>query len=196
MSTLTVQPEEKAELLRPLSTLIVVVKTGLQQGIEGYRLAGEALWEAKAQVARGKWGKWLRQNFSLSMRSAQNYMSLASNLQIKAAQNEINAARAAHSQVAQPKTLSAALEPNRQLHHRPAWHEPIREALPNRQIIERLKQERQDKEQEDKLQRQLAFKLIDIGYKVLATKLHPDKGGSREAMARLNKVRDILRGAI
>jgi hypothetical protein len=31
------------------------------------------------------------------------------------------------------------------------------------------------------------------GYKALAAKLHPDKGGSHEAMARLNRVRDNLK---
>jgi hypothetical protein len=35
----------------------------------------------------------------------------------------------------------------------------------------------------------LALQLIDIGYKVLSVKLHPDKGGSHDAMRRLNKVR-------
>jgi hypothetical protein len=31
----------------------------------------------------------------------------------------------------------------------------------------------------------LGLRLIDIGWKVLARELHPDKGGSREAMTRL-----------
>jgi curved DNA-binding protein CbpA len=46
---------------------------------------------------------------------------------------------------------------------------------------------------ERETQRTLSLQLIDIGYKVLATKLHPDKGGSPEAMARLNQVRDALK---
>ena len=37
-------------------------------------------------------------------------------------------------------------------------------------------------------QPQLALHLIDIGYEVLARVLHSDKGGSREAMTRLNDV--------
>jgi hypothetical protein len=35
--------------------------------------------------------------------------------------------------------------------------------------------------------------LINAGYKALATKLHPDKGGSAVEMARLNKLRGLLR---
>jgi hypothetical protein len=43
------------------------------------------------------------------------------------------------------------------------------------------------------LKYKLAMQLIDIGYKALATKLHPDKGGSGDAMSRLNEVRDRLK---
>lgn len=42
-------------------------------------------------------------------------------------------------------------------------------------------------------QRKLALRLIDIGFRVLAVEMHPDKGGSGEAMALLNEVRDQLR---
>jgi hypothetical protein len=52
------------------------------------------------------------------------------------------------------------------------------------------------REQERELQRKLALQLIDIGYKALASKLHPDKGGSREAMSRLNAVRERLKGFV
>jgi hypothetical protein len=45
----------------------------------------------------------------------------------------------------------------------------------------------------DTAQKALGRRLIDIGYKALASKLHPDKGGSPEGMSRLNTVRDQLR---
>jgi hypothetical protein len=35
--------------------------------------------------------------------------------------------------------------------------------------------------------------VIDAGYRALAARLHPDTGGSHEAMARLNQVRDRLK---
>lgn len=64
----------------------------------------------------------------------------------------------------------------------------------NRINVRALAQERQDREKESKIQRQLALQLIDIGYKALATKLHPDKqGGSTEAFQRLKEVRDRLK---
>jgi ParB-like chromosome segregation protein Spo0J len=48
---------------------------------------------------------------------------------------------------------------------------------------------------EQELQRELALQLINAGFRALAAKLHPDKGGSKEAMVRLNQVRARLRSA-
>jgi hypothetical protein len=53
----------------------------------------------------------------------------------------------------------------------------------------------------DQLQRLLnnlkhAEALIDAGYRSLAKAAHPDQGGSIEAMARLNRVREHLRNAV
>ena len=41
------------------------------------------------------------------------------------------------------------------------------------------------------------LRLIDIGYRVLAKELHPDKiGGSREAMTRLNRVKERFKSNV
>jgi hypothetical protein len=46
---------------------------------------------------------------------------------------------------------------------------------------------------EERRQRDLARHVIDLGYRVAAKELHPDKvGGSGEAMTRLNAVRERL----
>jgi len=51
--------------------------------------------------------------------------------------------------------------------------------------------------QEREAERALAHRLIDIGFKVLAKELHPDKvGGDKTAMKRLNTVRDKLKHSI
>lgn len=52
------------------------------------------------------------------------------------------------------------------------------------------------RKQEREADRKLALRLIDIGFKVLARELHPDKGGSRDAMARLNRVRNHLKECV
>jgi hypothetical protein len=76
-------------------------------------------------------------------------------------------------------------------YYRPAWWpEAVKPIVP--QIdTQRLNLVREDLKRKDERQaeRTLALQMIDMGYKVLARKLHPDKGGSREAMARLNAVR-------
>jgi hypothetical protein len=52
---------------------------------------------------------------------------------------------------------------------------------------------RQQHEAERVEMRKLVLQAFDIGYKALARKLHPDNGGSNEAMARLNYARDRLK---
>jgi len=53
------------------------------------------------------------------------------------------------------------------------------------------------RQQERDAERKLALRLIDIGFKVLAKELHPDKlSGDRDAMARLNRVRARLKECI
>jgi hypothetical protein len=51
--------------------------------------------------------------------------------------------------------------------------------------------------EEHEAQHNLGRRLVDIGFKELASELHPDKvGGSHDAMARLNRVRDQLKQSI
>ena len=54
-------------------------------------------------------------------------------------------------------------------------------------------QERQARKDELRLHHDLADELVDIGYRALATRLHPDRGGTKDAMSRLNRVRDELK---
>jgi hypothetical protein len=81
--------------------------------------------------------------------------------------------------------------------HKPAWQEPVREVISRVDTATlNLKREELKRQEEREAQRKLALQLIDIGYKVLARTLHPDKGGSREAMARLNAVRERLKQSV
>jgi hypothetical protein len=50
--------------------------------------------------------------------------------------------------------------------------------------------------QEAKAKQDLALEFVDVGYKILAKKLHPDAGGTVESMSRLGKARDTLLMAI
>jgi hypothetical protein len=45
-------------------------------------------------------------------------------------------------------------------------------------------------------ERDLAVRIIDAGYRALAKVNHPDHGGSKDTMARLSHVRDLLKGLV
>lgn len=191
-TTLIRKPE--ARLTRPPTTLVPLIRQdvmdGRNAGLEHFRMAGEKLQEAKSQMRHGQWGDWLRKNFDFSQREADRWMQLAGRMEFSQVDDKPNSSRGTNF-----KTASEAWNNAKDPSHRPAWHEPVRQGI-DRVNVEQHRQAELDKDKEKKLQHQLGLQLIDIGYKVLATKLHPDKGGSREAMTRLNRVRDILKGAI
>jgi hypothetical protein len=173
------------EIARPLKVLVPLIIGELEQGdtagLEHYRRAGEMLLEAREQVEDGTWRGWVARNFHLSRRSAQRYMQLA--------------AKSRDGRQRPFRTLSEVSEPKR-VHHQPEWYAPVQHIVAHRVDVDALLLERQNKAKEAQIARALGLQLIDIGYKVLATKLHPDKGGSTEAMARLNHVRDLLKHAL
>lgn len=200
-------------LARPLKTLIPLIKddlkTAFDSGIEYYTKAGEKLQEARCQLDsdnrrkkredRSTWDSWLHDNFQISKETARAYMNLAGEMQIRAIEDEIhrnqqdtNGSPASHRQRPEIKTLSDIREPGRGS-HQADWYAPVQNILANQFDAAKVRREYEDKLKEKKVVRDLALQLIDIGYKVLATKLHPDKGGSSEAMSRLNEVKRLLK---
>lgn len=173
----------KQAVARPLKVLVPLIKTELaeadQAGLEHYRRAGEMLLEAKEQVTYGSWSGWLSKNFELSRMTAQRYMRLARGVE----SGDIKITPGVQS-----GSLKAAIG---EKPARSAWNNVHQAA--DRVNVDRLAEERQARDQEIKLHRELALQLIDLGYRALATRLHPDRGGSREAMSRLNLVRDELK---
>ena len=59
--------------------------------------------------------------------------------------------------------------------------------------VDELSDENIPDSKEADLLRQLAVQIISLGYRALSFKLHPDRGGSTEAMQRLNQVRTTLK---
>jgi len=193
---------EGRALSRPLHVLVPLIKEDLKQEEEASRrarmpymiAAGEKMLEAKPSF-KGRaeeFHNWLRRNFNLSKTQAYHYMNLVPDETNSGIQNSVDprdfpSLNAYHKASGNPA--------HRDVTTRRDWHDPVKEAI-GRVNVEALKQEALKRQEERALQRKLALSLIDIGYKALATKLHPDKGGSREAMARLNRVRDLLRSAV
>ena len=179
--------EKRGAIARPLKTLVPLIQMELEAadsaGLENYRRAGALLLEARdsGQVGPDKWPKWLKANFRLSKETARRYMRFAEEAE-------------ANARLVHEPTLSGALgyrqsDSARRINQ----FQPIREFTANVNA-DRIGQERQARDDETKLHRELAIELIDIGYKALATRLHPDRGGSKDAMRRLNRVRDELKG--
>lgn len=180
-----VQTTEGRKIGRPLKVLIPMIQSELQQGNdagqEHYRRAGQMLIEAKDQVAYGQWGRWLTKNFDLSDSTARIYMRWARE----------------HNQIGTQGTEV----PYQSLNEMKGTTERRREDRQSKDFRRVLRdvarddfiQERQARDDEIKVHRDLAAELIDLGYRALATKLHPDRGGTKDAMARLNRVRDELK---
>jgi hypothetical protein len=188
---------EPTHIIRPLNILIPLIKEKLKEGDQAadeastpyYQAAGEMMLEAKGQMPHGDFAPWLQRHFKRSSTTTSKYMRLA-----KTMRTEIYRGRQFSSLNAFHKaTKDPAYMPNKP---RPQpWHEPVKQALGGVNV-ETLKQDALKRLEERALQRKLALSLIDIGYKALATKLHPDKGGSAEAMTRLNRVRKLLQQAV
>lgn len=183
----------ETRVARPLRVLVPLIQEDLKHGKEAaeragmpyYKAAGEKLIEAKSQLNLGEFTPWVTRHFPISVQQARVYMALAEN-------------ESALSFSSLSEFLRETTRPN---YNRPtpppSWHEPVNK------IVDRvdtetlnLKREEMKRAEERDAQRTLGLQLIDIGYKVLARTLHPDKGGSRQAMSRLNAVRDRLKQCV
>ena len=174
------------QIVRPLKVLIPLIQGELQMGNDAahdhYRLAGELLIEAKDQVAYGAWNKWLTKNFDLSRSTAAVYMRWARE------HLERGSTQAPYASLHEMRGGTARDREDRRSKQQQDFRRVLRDVARDTFV-----QERQSRDDEVQLHRDLAEELIDIGYRALATRLHPDRGGSKDAMARLNRVRDELK---
>jgi len=178
---------------RPLHVLVPLIKQDIKDGDEAakqaglryYIAAGEKMNEAQEQMSPKEFGPWLRRNFPTTSHRV-------ANLWMQAARNNPSADRGS----ALPRSLRRAIQNagNPNFGKASPWHSDVKKAL-NGIDIETLSRRQNElkRAEEREAHRKLALQLIDIGFKALATKLHPDKGGSPQAMTRLNQVRDRLK---
>lgn len=185
----TIEKSKSHEVARPLKVLVPLIKHDLEEakraGMPYFIKAGSHLLEAKSQLDAMSWGEWLDKNFHMSRATADAWM---------------RAAVAAGNGDTKFKTLNEVRGDKRRFGHAPDWTEDVKESVRGHEFDTERKNLRQHDlsiEKEEKLEHALAIRLIDIGYKVLSVELHPDKkGGSTEAMRRLNKVRALLKEAV
>jgi len=182
--------------VRPLLVLSRLIKEDLRNGDEAaekasmpyYQAAGEKMLEAKGQINDGTFTEWLKRNFDIGVHQCRKYMSYArTTLSIE------NESTPSVTSLREFERSQGSTRPTSGYVHRD-WTAPVDNIISKIDIdtlnIRRAEMKRAE---EREAQRELALRLIDIGFKVLAKELHPDKGGSRDAMARLNQVRDRLK---
>jgi hypothetical protein len=113
---------------------------------------------------------------------------------MNAASTTIGGQKSAAEDLSSLREVRRAKEPSaRSGHEKRSFYEPVKDAIDKASNIKHLHEESLKRAEERDLERKLALQLIDIGYKALASKLHPDRGGSAEAMQQLNRVRDQLK---
>lgn len=173
--------KQKSQIARPLSELVPLIQeevaAGNEAGKEHYYQAGKLLIEVRdsGQVAEFKWNKWLKDNFALSQATAYRYMAFADHVDEDP------------SLLSTSRSMFEITEP---VEHQK--RKARRAAFKLHKPVDRFAAEKQARIKEIQLHRALALELIDIGFKALATRLHPDHGGTDEAMRRLNRVRREL----
>jgi len=187
--------QEEGALARPLAVLIPLIKEDIAQaevaGMAYYRAAGEKLLEARDGSFDGRLNEfyeWAEKHFGRAKSTIRTWISLVL--------SETNSGRQFKSLQAH-ESHKAGVDRSPRIRP-PSWqtavNETARRAFDDAQRLAR--EQSLTRLQEREADRKLALRLIDIGFKVLARELHPDKGGSRDAMARLNRVRNHLKECI
>jgi hypothetical protein len=182
--------EEGRQVARSLKVLVPLIQDelilGTRAGMEHYVAAGQMLNEARfsGQVALGSWGRWLKDNFRLGRKTANDYMRIAERVEKEGSVclSEIQSIDEAVGRT--PRTIKSVTKKNKLK----SLFDGVEKVN-----VPRLSNERQSLEVEIKLHRDVALQLIELGYRAMATRLHPDAGGSKDAMARLNAVRHELK---
>jgi hypothetical protein len=182
----------EGKVARPLSVLVPLIKKDLELAREAaqrvslpyYAAAGEKMLEAKPQQTNPEFRAWLRRNFNLGYAQACDYMKVAGATSSRI--REGGSLNKYLGEIGDPRHVDVT--------RKKAWHDGVQENIERaRREAERVREESLTRQQEREAEQKLALRLIDIGYRILAKELHPDKGGSRDAMQRLGRVRDRLR---
>lgn len=186
----TIERVESRKIARPLKTLIPMIQSELQQGNdaghEHYRRVGQMLIEAQDQVTPGGWTTWLTKNFDLSRSTAGVYMRWAREYDALGR----GSTQPRYQSMNEMRGGTERAREERQSKQHQNFRRVLRDVTRDQEVFT---QERQRVDEEIQICRKLAIKMIDLGFHALAKTLHPDRGGEKEAMTRLNRIRDELK---
>ena len=193
---LEVVAHKEGSVTRPLNVLAPLIKSDLARGDEAatqagmpyYRAAGEKLLEARDGSFEGRVAEfydWAERNFGRKQTQLRQYVNLVTK-ETKFGAPKVTSLRDHERSLGRDRPTGGAV--------RRDWTAPVDDIADRaRRDMERIREADLTRAQERAADQTLALRLIEIGFKVLAKELHPDKGGSRDAMARLNRVRDRLK---
>ena len=196
--TSQVATQDEREVARPLKVLEELIKNDIANGeVAGrphYEAAAEKLIEARDGHFQGRsleFYQWAERQFGKSKTTIMGWIAFRSSEHHKSFKNK-------HQFRITPQERGGQGKKPQPTVTRSEWAAPVSEVAQRARDEARrlLLEESLTRKQEQEAERKLALRLIDIGFKVLARELHPDKGGSREAMARLNRVRNRLKECI
>ena len=176
-----------------LPVYVRMIKAHIRDGDEAakeasmpyYIEAGEKLLQVKESgKVRSELVPWMTKTFQRSATQLNVWMKVAKSQRIAKKQGD---------RFFPPRTLEGFTRPDRlrtTVDIKKEIVDDIKRAHP--EMVERVKQRR---EEQERLELDVALELINIGYRALATKLHPDRnnGGSHDAMRTLNMIRDSLK---
>lgn len=179
---------------RPLSVLVSLIKQDLkdasaaaERAAQPYHQAvADKLCEARTQMNYSEFLSWTNRHFSIKETQTKRYLTIGNFKEIK------DRARDDAPVSMSERLREIGVEPRGAARGGASIVDAVKPVL-NRINFDVMRQDELKRSEERDLQRKLAIQLIDIGFKVLAEKLHPDKGGSRDAMSRLNQVRERLK---
>jgi hypothetical protein len=194
----------EANLVRPLRVLEGLIREYIDAGDRAakeaaephYRKAGPLLAEAKEAHFQGDTARfydWAQKKFVKSRETISTWTAWGSLDRPKAFKHITDFVRTPKAEGGlghKSKTIPIV---------RREWATPAAEIAERarREAFRLAQEESLSRAEEREAERKLASRLIDIGYKVLAKELHPDKlHGDKEAMQRLVRVRDKLKHCI
>jgi hypothetical protein len=164
-------PQELAPLIQ--QDLAEANRAAADAALPYHQAAGEKLLEAKASLAHGEFESWIKRNLKISQRQARRYMQLAR------AAIEQNGLASPNSFKSISDAIRQTSDPNYNRRRSRTTEGPrARSTSADREAVS--------------MTRKLAKRMVNVGYKSLAQKMHPDCGGSTIEMASLNDVRGML----
>jgi hypothetical protein len=189
--------DEPTEIARPLKMLVELIKQDFEQaekaGMAYYKAAGEKLNEVRDghfSDDAASFYAWAEKNFGKKRTQIRTYMAAAAARAVKPFKSlkKVRQDFLGHK--------PAAVGPGTRTYRE--WTATV-DAVADKAREDARRLAAEDaltRQQERDAEAKLGLRLIDIGYKVLARELHPDRGGDRAVMARLNKVRERLRSNV